>query len=91
MGDSQKMYLVNWSQLCSPIQNGGLGVKNLCRFNQALLGKWLWRYGMKRVAYWRKVVEAKYGNMWGGWCIGAVRGSYASAMIGIVSHLLYPI
>lgn len=82
MGDSQKMRLVNWSQLCSPIQNGGLGVKNLCRFNQVLLGKWLWRYGMKRVAY---------GNMWGGWCIGAVRGSYASAKIGIVSCLLYPI
>uniref|UniRef100_A0A2N9I3C8 Uncharacterized protein n=1 Tax=Fagus sylvatica TaxID=28930 RepID=A0A2N9I3C8_FAGSY len=60
------------------------------RFNQALLGKWLWRYGMKRVAYWRKVVEGKYGNMWGGWCIGAVRGSYASAKIGIVSRLLYP-
>jgi hypothetical protein len=37
----KKMYLVNWSQIRTPIQSGGLGVKNLHRFNQALLGKWL--------------------------------------------------
>ena len=23
---------------------------------------------MEREAYWRKVVEIKYGSMWGGWC-----------------------
>jgi hypothetical protein len=37
-------------------------------FNRTLLGKWLWRYGHEREAWWRVVVEAKYGSMWGGWC-----------------------
>jgi hypothetical protein len=80
MGDSKKMHLVKWTQVCSPIQSGGSGVKHLRRFNQALLGKWLWRYGMEREAYWRKVVEIKYGNQWGSWCTGAVRGSYGVSL-----------
>ena len=68
IGEAQKMHLVNWNQICQPIQGGSLGVKNLRRFNKALRGKWLWRYGMERDAFWRKVVEIKYGSMWGGWC-----------------------
>jgi len=45
---------------------GGLGIRRLGNFNSALLGKWLWRYGMETDALWRKVIEAKYGNIWGG-------------------------
>uniref|UniRef100_A0A2N9IJE2 Reverse transcriptase zinc-binding domain-containing protein n=1 Tax=Fagus sylvatica TaxID=28930 RepID=A0A2N9IJE2_FAGSY len=58
----------------------GLGVKNLRRFNQALLGKWLWRYGTDREALWRQVVEAKYGGMWGGWCSDVGRGPYGVSL-----------
>jgi hypothetical protein len=36
----------------------------------------LWRYGVERGALWRKVIDAKYGSMWGGWCSDIVRGSY---------------
>jgi hypothetical protein len=35
---------------------------------------------MEREAYWMKVVETKYGNMWGGWCTGVVRGSYGVSL-----------
>jgi hypothetical protein len=31
---------------------------------------------MERDAYWRKVVEIKYGSMWGGWCTVEGHGSY---------------
>jgi hypothetical protein len=50
---------MNWDKICEPSHTVGLGVKNLQRFNQALLGKWLWHYGTEREALWRQVVEAK--------------------------------
>jgi len=46
----------------------GLGFRNLLKFNCALLGKWLWRFGIERDAWWRVVVESKFGSLWGGWC-----------------------
>lgn len=45
-------------------------------FNQALLGKWLWRYAKERDALWSKVIDIKYGILWGGWCVYVVRGPY---------------
>ncbi len=39
-------HFVNWSKTCDPLQSGGLAIRNLRRFNQALLGNWLWRYGI---------------------------------------------
>ena len=45
LDESPKFLLVKWAQVCSPLQSGGLGIRNLRAFNQALLGKWLWRYG----------------------------------------------
>ena len=45
---------------------GGLGIRNLRRFNQALLEKWLWRLWTEKEHLWRRFIEAKYGNEWGG-------------------------
>jgi hypothetical protein len=41
MNDDFKYHLVQWDKVCTPIDEGGLGIKNIRRFNQALLGKWL--------------------------------------------------
>jgi hypothetical protein len=68
LGDEFKYHLVNWSTVCSPVSEGGLGIRNLRTFNRALLGKWLWRYAQEREAWWRLVVEAKFGSVRGGWC-----------------------
>uniref|UniRef100_A0A2N9ENJ5 Reverse transcriptase domain-containing protein n=1 Tax=Fagus sylvatica TaxID=28930 RepID=A0A2N9ENJ5_FAGSY len=35
-----KNHLVNWDVVCSPVKNGGLGVRKLVDFNKALLGGW---------------------------------------------------
>ena len=72
MGDEPKFHLVNWHQICSPIQYGGLGIRRLSVFNKALLGKWLWRYAVESGALWRQVVDSKYGSQWGGWCSNRV-------------------
>ena len=66
LGDEPKFHLVNWAKVCDPLPSGGLAIRSLKRFNEALQGKWLWRLGLERVALWRRVKEVKYGCEWGG-------------------------
>jgi hypothetical protein len=63
---SSSFHLVNWAKVCTPIKEGSLGIRNLMVFNRALLGKWLWLYRIERDAWWRVVVDLKYGSLWGG-------------------------
>ena len=80
IGGEPKIHLVNWAKVCRPLQVGGLGIRQLGNFNSALLGKWLWRYGMETDALWRRVIEAKYGNIWGGWCTKKVTSPYGVSL-----------
>jgi hypothetical protein len=36
LGEEFKYHFVSWSKLCSPITEGGLGIKNLMVFNRTL-------------------------------------------------------
>jgi hypothetical protein len=67
MGEEFKHHLVNWTKVCTPIREGGLGIRNLKLFDRTLIGKWQWRFASEPDAQWRKVVEAKYGSVRGGW------------------------
>ena len=62
------------------LQSGGLAIRDLRRFNQSLLGKWLWRYGSEMKALWRSVIEVKYGSLWGGWCLKMGKGPYGVSL-----------
>ncbi|XP_030958992.1 uncharacterized protein LOC115980941 [Quercus lobata] len=64
--------LAGWKRLY--LSKGG--IRKIRLFNEALLGKWLWRFGIEEDALWRQVIEIKYGCMWGGWCTRAVIGPY---------------
>jgi hypothetical protein len=63
IGEEFKYHLVSWSKVCTPISEGWMGIRNLVMFNCTLLGKWLRRYGIERVA-----MDSKFGSLWGGWC-----------------------
>ena len=68
-GDS-KFHLVKWTKVCKPMQVGGLDIRRFRGFNTTLLGKWLWRYGL----------EAKYGNVWSGWCTKKMTSPYGVSL-----------
>ena len=78
--ESHKFNLVNWAQVCSPLKSGGLGVRNLRKFNQTLLSKWLWRYGTETNHLWWRVIEIKYGNIWGGWRTKEITAAYGVSL-----------
>ena len=67
-GDDPKIHLVKWTTICAPISSGGLGIRKIRLINEALLGKWFWRFGIEEDAFWRRVIEMKYGCVlgWGG-------------------------
>jgi hypothetical protein len=84
MGDEPKMHLVNWDQVCRPIRAGGLGIRNVLKFNKALLGKWLWRYATESEALWYKIIKEKYEEQDGGWVSKEVSGSFG---VGLWKHI----
>ena len=45
--------------------HGGLGIRKLTTFNKALLGKWLWCFGVEENCLWRRVITMKFGEEWG--------------------------
>ncbi|XP_074267054.1 uncharacterized protein LOC141590357 [Silene latifolia] len=47
--------LVSWDRICKPVKQGGLGFKNLHKWNIAFIGKYVW---------W---IEAKVDHLWVRW------------------------
>ena len=77
--------MIRWDKVFQPLQNGGLAIKNLSLFNQALLGKWIWRFGTEQDFLWRKVIEAKYGCARGDWISNPVNSPYGVSLWKTIS------
>lgn len=61
MDEKHHFHLVDWKSICRPVRYGVLGVSLFKDHNQALLAKWLWRFGVERESLWQKVVVARFG------------------------------
>ena len=51
--------------MCLNKEFGGLGVRQLKEFNQALLGKWCWRMLFDRSGFWYRILVTRYGEVGG--------------------------
>uniref|UniRef100_A0A2N9IAI6 Reverse transcriptase domain-containing protein n=1 Tax=Fagus sylvatica TaxID=28930 RepID=A0A2N9IAI6_FAGSY len=78
--DELKFHLVNWQQVCTPLHNGGLGIRSMATFNKALLGKWLWRYSREPASLWRQVIDSKYGGQGNFWCSNTIRSPHGVSL-----------
>lgn len=76
MDGTHKYCLVEWNKTCSPLDQGGLGIKALREVNKAFLAKWLWRYGQEPKALWRRVIVAKYKSHAFDWFSEEPKGSF---------------
>jgi hypothetical protein len=41
--EKKKYHFVKWKWICKPKEKGGLGIKNLHKFNVSLMCKWQWK------------------------------------------------
>lgn len=55
----EKISWVRWETICNPREQGGLGVKDLALFNEALLAKWKWNMFHDMESLWVGVLESK--------------------------------
>ncbi len=78
--EEKHFHLVRWEKVCMLFQNGGLAIKNLHLFNQALLGKWTWHFGTERNHILRKFIEPKNGCDRGGWCSKLVNSPFGVSL-----------
>ena len=59
-GDKGKMHWLPWHTLCKSKSNGGIGLRDLGIFNEALLAKQVWRLLNNPSSLFSKVFKAKY-------------------------------
>ncbi|GKV37145.1 hypothetical protein SLEP1_g45206 [Rubroshorea leprosula] len=66
-GEERKINWVSWEKVCKKKEEGGLGVRDLRKFNMALMGKWWGRLAENRDSLWKKILVEKYGKGGGHW------------------------
>ena len=60
--DNRKIAWINWDSICSPKDEGGLGVRRVGALNLSLLEKWCWRLLVDKEGLWYRVLKARCGE-----------------------------
>ncbi|KAL5137894.1 putative ribonuclease H protein [Glycine soja] len=62
--DQHKIAWVKWETVCLPKDKGGLGIKDITKFNLALLAKWKWNLFHHNGELWARILESKWRCWW---------------------------
>jgi hypothetical protein len=52
--------MVDWTTVCKPKEDGGLGVLNTRHMNTALMMKWIWKLYQNAQGLWADLIRDKY-------------------------------
>ncbi|XP_057428997.1 uncharacterized protein LOC130722320 [Lotus japonicus] len=58
--EARKCHLINWSTICSPKSEGGLGLRDLHSINRAFMTKLAWNIKKSESSLWVSIFLAKY-------------------------------
>ncbi|GJR68831.1 RNA-directed DNA polymerase, eukaryota, reverse transcriptase zinc-binding domain protein [Tanacetum coccineum] len=56
-GNTSGMVSIGWKEVCKPKSQGGLGLKPLCAWNEALMAKHLWNIASNKDSIWVKWIN----------------------------------
>ncbi|KAJ4757665.1 RNA-directed DNA polymerase (reverse transcriptase)-related family protein [Rhynchospora pubera] len=78
VGKSRYMTFIAWDKVCTPLEKGGLGVRNLNTVGEALFLKLVWALLSDEDKLWVQLCKAKYFHKEDSW--GAGLGSKSSTL-----------
>lgn len=59
-GERRKVHWIKWSKLCKPKNEGGMGFRDLQKFNNALLAKQVWRLMSNQDSLFGRFFKSKF-------------------------------
>ena len=87
-GERRKIHWKKWEVMCKPKMEGGLGFKDLCKFNEAMLAKHVWRLIHDTDSLFFRVFKTKYFPNGSIFEAKSSTGSYAWKSILKSRHLI---
>ena len=76
-GEQRKVHWKRWDVLCKPKAEGGMGFKELAKFNDAMLARQVWRLVKDQNSLFYRVFKAKYFPRGSIFEASAATGSFA--------------